>query len=65
MRGNIKVSSRYCENCESLLKFEKNSVVLGFGDFVMTIITVGVWIIFLLVLDFLLNPWRCSVCGER
>lgn len=60
-KGNLQVSSHYCNICRGRVKFERNAVVWGLGDFVMVVITSGLWAIIKLIY---VAPWRCAICGS-
>ena len=64
-RGNLQTSSRYCGACGKYTKFEKNTTIWGLGDFVMVVITSGLWVIGKLIINSESNPWRCSMCGSK
>ena len=62
--GNLRVSSRMCATCGTVRKFEKNAMVWGCGDLLLVVVTFGIWVIIRYVADYMVNPWRCSVCGQ-
>jgi len=64
-RGNIKTAQRHCAQCNKLTSFECNSMEWGAGDLLMILVTVCLWLVVKVAWDQLVNPWRCSVCGER
>ena len=57
-----KIRRQFCNNCQTKTKFERHVTAMGCGDLVMVICTLGIWLIFRL----LMTPgWRCSDCGSR
>lgn len=63
--GNIKATQRKCASCDKVTKFERNAMVMGCGDLVMTIVTLGAWLIIRYVMNGMTNPWRCTTCGGK
>ncbi len=64
-QGSIKITQRRCNRCTKPVKAERSSAVWGLGDFVLMLLTGGLWFVGKLLLNKAMNPWRCSVCGER
>jgi hypothetical protein len=63
--GNIKVKNARCKHCNNLVKAERNGMIWGLGDFIMVLLTLGLWAVLRWVSNALSNPWRCSKCGKR
>lgn len=65
MTGNIKYANRRCPNCDKIVKCQRNGMVWGLGDFIMVLLTAGIWVIIRFIFNALLNPWRCADCGMK
>lgn len=65
MRGNIEVTTNVCSKCRQFEKFERNSFIWGLGDFLMVLMTFGMWLPIKFIYNAFVNPWRCSNCGAR
>mgnify|MGYP003392431584 CR=1 FL=1 len=63
--GNLKVKNAYCKKCAKSTKVERNGMIWGMGDFILVILTAGLWVLLRFVLNAMTNPWRCSECGLR
>ncbi len=63
--GNSRVRSFECKACNSTTKFERNGMIWGMGDFILVLLTAGLWIVLRLIMNAVANPWRCSGCGKR
>ncbi len=63
--GNIKVSTKHCQQCNERTKFERNSLDWGGGDLIMVLLTVGMYLPFRYLIHAITNPWRCSKCESR
>ena len=61
--GNMKATQRRCGQCGKATKHERNAMVMGCGDVVMVLLTLGLWLPLRLMLNAMSNPWRCSECG--
>lgn len=64
-RGNLQVTQRRCSSCNRLVKAEKNSLNWGTGDFLLIVLSFGLWIPLKIMLSSIDNPWRCSQCGTK
>jgi hypothetical protein len=59
----IKNTRKFCTCCQHSTKFESNTMVWGFGDLVMLVLTAGAWLVIRGIWDLVGNPWRCATCG--
>lgn len=56
-----QIKTAMCKTCGKNKKFERYVTAIGVGDLVMSIVTVGGW----MVLRHLLKPkFRCTECGK-
>jgi predicted RNA-binding Zn-ribbon protein involved in translation (DUF1610 family) len=65
MRGNVKLTSRWCKSCKKQVAAQADSAVWGCGDLIMVLLTFGLWAIFRLVMLAIFSPYRCTNCGRR
>lgn len=63
--GNIKVTSKFCKQCDKQTKVERNGMIMGCGDLIMVCCTFGLWLIFRVIYNAILNPWCCKECGSK
>jgi len=57
-----KIKSKFCRECGKQTKHECHHTALGCGDLLLTILTIGAWIL----LRWLFAPgFRCTNCGQR
>lgn len=63
--GNFRMSRRFCKSCNASKNCQRNGMVWGMGDLILVLLSFGVWVIFKLAFNALLNPWRCADCGAR
>jgi len=55
-----QIKKAFCKTCGKESKFERHVTVMGAGDLVMVILTVGLW----LILRHVMIPrYRCHECG--
>lgn len=60
--GYLQISRGYCRTCNDETKLVRNTLVWGFGDFVLVVISLGLWV----ALKFAIRPsWRCFQCGSK
>ena len=63
--GNLKVKKSFCKGCNKNTKVERNGIIWGLGDFILVLFSAGLWALLRIMLNAIVNPWRCSECGTR
>jgi len=62
-RGHLKISRGSCNACGCMSQLERNGTEWGGGDFVMVLVSCGLWVGLKVLFNRLRNPWRCMTCG--
>ncbi len=57
-----QIKSIHCPHCNQVTKFERHITAMGCGDFIMVLMTFGIWI---LIRELFKPSFRCSVCGKK
>lgn len=59
-RISTEVASGICPHCKTRMKIERPAIAWGLGDFLLTLATLGLWLV---VRNLMKGSWRCSACG--
>jgi len=62
-RGNLKISRGRCNGCGCMSQLERNGNVWGGGDFILVLLSCGLWAGLKVLFNRVRNPWRCMACG--
>ena len=63
--GNLKNAQRHCKACGKRGDALRNGMVWGVGDFLLVLLTGGLWVPVRFAMNAISNPWRCQLCGGR
>ena len=60
-----QISRRFCKRCEQHLLFEKRRNLIGNGEFLLALVTLGLYVVVKWGIQQITNPWRCEHCHGR
>jgi hypothetical protein len=59
----VAVSRRFCKVCEERTRHTREVATVGCVDFLLIVVTCGVWLLIKIPLSGLLFRWHCDECG--
>jgi len=60
-----QTSRRFCKKCNQHRLFERRSGETGGWELLLTLVTLGLYLVIKWVVKLFTNPWRCEKCGAR